>query len=216
MTDLTQAEAALRADDLHIEPLVGEADRLTAIEGIRALMRLLDDDPERPGLVDTPARWIKALGELAGPGEHAPTAADLLGRVFPDVVPTGEPITVGPIPFRTVCEHHLLPFTGTAWIAYTPSRGEQGWRVAGLSKLPRLVALHARQLNVQESMTRRIAQDMEAYLEPAGVSVGVIAEHTCTTLRGATATGTMMRTFAYAGTHDETNHRDRFSALLGR
>jgi GTP cyclohydrolase IA len=178
-------------------------------DGIRALIRYAGDDPDRPGLAETPDRWLRAMMELVGPDEDAPTAADLLGKVFPDVAPTGEPITVGPIPFRTVCEHHLLPFTGTAWIAYTPSTG----RTVGLSKLPRLVALHARALNVQESMTRGIAEDIEHYLKPEGFSIAVVAEHTCTTLRGARATGTLMRTYAFSGTHDTAAERVRVEAL---
>lgn len=187
---------------------------LAAISGLRAVIELLGDDPDRPGLLDTPRRWVKAMSELAAPCDDMPQAPALLARVFPDVVPTGEPITVGPVPFRTVCEHHLLPFTGTAWIAYTPSAGpDGGWRVCGLSKLPRLVALHARRLNVQESFTRAIADDLGIHLKPAGYSVAVVAEHTCTTLRGAVATGTMMRTYAYYGSHDTPAERVRMAGL---
>lgn len=198
------------------ETLTAVEDRHDAIDGVRALISLLGDDPDRPGLTDTPARWVKAMLELAGPTDDMPQAADLLARVFPDVVPTGEPITVGPVPFRTVCEHHLLPFVGTAWIAYTPSHGPQGWRVCGLSKLPRLVALHARQLNVQESFTSRIGNDLGRHLAPQGYSVAVVAEHTCTTLRGAIATGTLMRTYAYDGTHDTDAERVRMNRLTSR
>jgi GTP cyclohydrolase I len=181
-----------------------------AEEGIRALIALAGDDPHRAGLIDTPGRWTRAILELIGPpGDDEPTAAQLMSRVFPDVPDTSEPVTVGPIPFRTVCEHHLLPFTGAAWIAYTPSPG----RTVGLSKLPRLVALHARQLNVQEAFTRRIAADLAQHLEPVGYSVGVVAEHTCTTLRGARAAGTMMRTYAFGGTHDTPGERARLDHL---
>lgn len=182
-------------------------------DGIRAMITMAGDDPNRPGLAETPARWLKAMLELVGPDpdEDAPDAATLMGRTFPDIHTAGEAITVGPIPFRTVCEHHLLPFTGSAWIAYTPAGG----RVVGLSKLPRLVALHARALNVQERFTTDLAVDIAGYLEPAGYSVGVIAEHSCTTLRGARATGTLMRTYAFGGTHNNPAERTRMDRLTG-
>lgn len=177
--------------------------------GIRALIRLTGDDPDRPGLTDTPARWARAMLELVGDDPADPTAEELLSKVFPDVEHTGEPVTVADIPFRTVCEHHLLPFTGITHISYTPDGG----RVVGLSKLPRLVDLHARQLNVQESFTYRIAHDIQTHLRPLGYSVSVLASHACTTMRGARATGATMRTAAFYGTHDTPAERARIEAL---
>lgn len=166
-----------------------------ALLGIRALLRLMGEDPDRPGLVNTPTRVLKAYLELAGrPGnpEHD------LAVVFGDVAHPGTPVTVGPIPFVSLCEHHLLPFTGTAWVAYVPNRG----RVVGLSKLPRTVAHYAARPQVQERLTAQIADALVEYVQPVGCAVLVQGEHTCMSLRGAKASG-QMETYDLRGTMRE-------------
>jgi GTP cyclohydrolase I len=169
-------------------------DTRIAHEGIRALLRLLGEDPDREGLVETPDRWIKAYRELcAAPGDPAV----LLGRVFKDDIayPTDEIVAVGPIRFTSLCEHHLLPFTGTAWVAYLPS--ERG--VVGLSKLPRLVDHFAQRPQVQERLTTQITDTLVEHLEPEAAGCIIRATHTCMSLRGVKKDGADMVTSVLRG-----------------
>lgn len=155
-----------------------------AMQGIRALLELVGEDPYRDGLAETPARVVKAYREMCGrPGDPAVD----LAKVFPDVGDASSPVTVGPIPFTSVCEHHLLPFTGTAYVAYVPDGG----RIVGLSKLPRTVQHYAKRPQVQERMTSQIAQALTDHLNPLGVAVLVRGQHSCMSLRGACASGWM-------------------------
>jgi len=168
-----------------------EPDYVHAVAGVRALLRLMGEDPHRPGLVNTPERVVRAYLEMAaqpGDPEHD------LGVVFSDVRHPGTPVTVGPIPFVSLCEHHLLPFTGTAWVSYVPNVG----RVVGLSKLPRTVAHYAARPQVQERLTAQIADALVQYVQPAGVGVLIQGVHTCMRLRGAKAGG-QMRTYDVRG-----------------
>lgn len=162
-------------------------DVAVAISGIRALLRLMGEDPDRPGLVNTPKRVVKAYLEMASrPGnpEHD------LSTVFSDIEHPDTPVIVGPVPFVSLCEHHLLPFTGEAWVSYVPTLG----RVVGLSKLPRTVQHFAARPQVQERLTQQIADALTEYLDPTGVGVLVRGDHTCMSLRGAKTSGARMET----------------------
>ena len=163
-----------------------------AQDGIRALLRLMGEDPERSGLLDTPARVVKAYREVsARPGDPA----TLLARTFDDVeYPTDELIAVGPIPFTSLCEHHLLPFTGTAWIAYLP-----GDSVVGLSKLPRLLDHFAQRPQVQERLTTQVADALVEHLDPEAAACVIHATHTCMSLRGVKKQGAAMVTSVLRG-----------------
>lgn len=165
----------------------------TALAGVRALLRLVGEDPDREGLVETPARVVKAYTELASaPGDPAV----LLSRIFKDVdYPTDEIVAVGPIPFTSLCEHHLLPFTGHAWVGYLPS--ERG--VVGLSKLPRLVDHYAQRPQVQERLTTQIADALVSYLDPEAAGCIIHATHTCMSLRGVKKIGAVMVTSVLRG-----------------
>lgn len=165
-----------------------------AKDGVRALLTLMGRDPDDPGVLDTPARVVKAYRELAAsPGDPAV----LLSRIFNDVdYPTDEMIAVGPIPFTSLCEHHLLPFTGHAWVAYLP--GEIG-TVVGLSKLARLVDHYAMRPQVQERLTTQIADALEEHLTPRGAGCIVTASHTCMSLRGVKKLGAEMVTSVLRG-----------------
>ena len=175
----------------------------TALTGMRALLRLLGEDPNRPGLINTPARVVKAYMEIAGrPGDPGLD----LAVVFSDVKHPGTPVTVGPIPFVSLCEHHLLPFTGTAWVSYVPRKG----RVVGLSKLPRTVAHFAGRPQVQERLTAQIADALVRYLDPLGAAVLVRGEHTCMSLRGAKTEGALMETFDLRGNMQQDPYRREF------
>jgi GTP cyclohydrolase I len=168
-------------------------DVVNALRGIHALLRLMGEDPDRPGLTGTPARVVRAYLEMAArPGDPGHD----LAVVFADIDHTNTPVVVGPIPFVSLCEHHLLPFTGEAWVAYVPSTG----RVVGLSKLPRTVRHYAARPQVQERLTQQIAEAVDTYLEPAGVGVLVRGDHTCMSLRGARTSGARMTTTDLRGT----------------
>lgn len=170
-----------------------ELRRTRALDGIRALLELMGEDPDREGLVETPARVVKAYLELTGrPGDPEV----LLGRTFTDVdYDPDSMIAVGPIEFTSLCEHHLMPFPGRAWVAYVPS----GSRVVGLSKIPRLVEHYARRPQVQERLTAQIATALEEHLEPLGVGVVLSASHGCMGHRGVRKPGASMHTSALRG-----------------
>ena len=179
-----------------------------ALAGIRALLRLMGEDPDREGLRETPARVVKAYRELSRrPGD--PVA--LLGRVFADTdYQADQMVAVGPIEFVSLCEHHLLPFTGKAWVAYIP----EGDRVVGLSKLPRLVDHYAGRPQVQERMTSQVADAIERHLEPRGVAVVVRAHHSCMGLRGVRKPDALMTTSSLHGAFKENPEtRAEFLAL---
>jgi GTP cyclohydrolase IA len=169
-------------------------------EALRQVIRTLGEDPEREGLRDTPKRVIEALLELtAGYEEDAGTT---LGRVFHEDY--DEMVLVRNIPFVSLCEHHLLPITGMASVAYLP-----GGRIVGLSKLSRVVQVFARRLQSQERMTHEIASAIDEHLAPRGVAVLINAEHACMGLRGVRTPATMV-TSAYRGEFTEVDRRKEF------
>lgn len=169
------------------------ADAARARHGIRALLRLMGEDPDREGLADTPARVVRAMLEMTQrPGDPA----TLLARIFKDVdYPTDELISVGPIEFVSICEHHLLPFTGTAYIAYLPSE----YGIVGLSKLPRLLDHYAARPQVQERLTTQVADALDRFLQPEAAGCIITAAHTCMSLRGVQKTGANMTTSVLRG-----------------
>lgn len=166
--------------------------RKTAEEGVRAMIALTGDNPDRAGVEDTPRRVVDALLDMTDrPGDPA----TLLGRVFTDTGDANQMVTVGPIEFTSVCEHHLLAFTGQAWVAYIPSNGV----VVGLSKLPRLVEHFARRLQVQERLTEQIADAIDTHLDPLGVGVRIVSTHSCMAVRGVRKPEARMTTTALRG-----------------
>src|SRR5690625_2912895 len=168
------------------------SDRDRALQGVRDILSYLGQNPDRPGLTQTPRGAVDALVErTSAPGSPAP----LLSVVFDDAGPTDQMITLTGVEFTSLCEHHLLPFTGTATVAYLPEDG----RVVGLSKLARLVEHHARQPQVQERLTGAIAEDLTHHLAPRGVGVAIDATHTCMGLRGIRKPEATMRTPALPG-----------------
>lgn len=169
------------------------ADYDQAEAGVRALLRLMGEDPTREGLADTPARVVKAYLEMAEhPGEEA---ARILSRQFDDGPAEGEMVTVTGIQFVSMCEHHLLPFTGTAAVSYIPN----GVRVVGLSKLPRLLHHYAHRPQVQERLTYQVTQALDTYLDTNGAACRIEATHSCMSLRGVRAQGAAMVTTSLTG-----------------
>lgn len=174
-------------------------------ENVRRLLQHIGEDPTREGLLDTPKRVVKALTEMTA--GYLLDPAQVLGTTFGDTC--DEMIVVSPIEFTSTCEHHLLPFTGTATVGYVP-----GDRVVGLSKLPRLVDLFAHRLQIQERMTNQIADAIEEHLRPRGVGVILSAHHTCMSCRGVRKQGTQMTTSALRGyMKDDPKARAEFLAF---
>lgn len=164
--------------------------RQLVAEHMKYILSHLGEDPDRDGLIETPLRVAKALGELTS--GYAVDPAALL-KTF-DNDGTRDMVVVRDIPFYSLCEHHMLPFTGTAHIAYVP-----GDRIVGLSKFARLVDAFARRLQVQERLTNQIATTLDETLAPAGVMVVVEAEHFCMAMRGVQKQGSKTITSAVRG-----------------
>jgi len=155
----------------------GSRDLAAAEQAAAAFLRALGVPLDRPGLAKTPRRMTKAYAELLTPREFDLTT-------FPNDGGYDELVLVRDIPFTSVCEHHLLPFLGRAHVGYLP-----GDRILGLSKLARLVELFARGPQVQERLTKQVADWLDKRLRPRGVGVVLEAEHMCMTLRGVQAGG---------------------------
>lgn len=153
-----------------------ERDEGRPTDAVVRLLEFIGEDPTRDGLRDTPRRVTAALAEMTA--GYAMDAAAILSVSFD--VPCDEMVVIRAVPFTSLCEHHVLPFAGTAALAYIPRAG----RVVGLSKLARLVEAYARRLQVQERMTTQIADAMETHLAPQGVGVILRAVHSCMACRG--------------------------------
>ena len=174
----------------------------------RGILEEIGEDPERDGLLRTPARVAKALRFLTS-GYNADVREILNGALF-DAEGYEEPILVKDIEFYSLCEHHMLPFFGKASVAYLP-----GKRIVGLSKIPRLVDLFARRLQVQERMTKQIAAALEEFLEPRGVAVSLTGTHLCMAMRGVEKQASQTTTTAFAGDYQrDPNRRKEFLAQL--
>jgi GTP cyclohydrolase IA len=176
---------------------------------VREILTEIGEEPDREGLVGTPVRVHRMYTELTA-GYHVDPARLMNGAVFD--VDYSEMVVVKDIPFYSLCEHHLLPFFGVAAVAYIP-RG----RVIGLSKIPRIVEMYARRLQVQERLTQQIADFLQDHLAPQGVGVVVEATHLCAVMRGVRKPGTVMTTSAVLGlfrSRDKT--RSEFLAHIER
>lgn len=175
----------------------------------RGILEEIGEDPEREGLLRTPARVAKALRFLTS-GYKAELRDVLNGALF-DAEGYEEPILVKDIEFYSLCEHHMLPFFGKASVAYLP-----GKRIVGLSKIPRLVDLFARRLQVQERMTKQIAAALVDALEPRGVAVSLTGVHLCMAMRGVEKQASQTTTTAFTGDYQrDPNRRREFLALIG-
>jgi GTP cyclohydrolase IA len=160
-------------------------------EAVLALLRAVGEQPAREGLLNTPKRVARMYTELLS-GYHADPQKIINDALFN--ITYDEMVIVRDIEFYSLCEHHMLPFLGRAHIAYMPDG-----KVIGLSKIPRLVDVFARRLQVQERMTRQIADLLQELLEPKGVAVVVEGLHLCTMMRGVKKHGARMTTSAMLG-----------------
>lgn len=175
-------------------------------DAVTRLLEYIGEDPRRDGLVDTPARVVKALREMTE-GYHL-DAKTILERTFDEHC--DDMIMVRDIPFTSLCEHHLLPFTGTATVGYIPHKSGG---VVGLSKLARLVEMHARRLQVQERMTAAIAADIEEHLGAFGVGVVVRAYHSCMAVRGVRKSAEMVTSTMLGAMREDARARAEFLDL---
>jgi GTP cyclohydrolase I len=174
---------------------------------IRQLLAALGEDPGREGLVDTPKRVDKSLRFLTS-GYHADVDHVLNGALF--TVDYSEMVIVKDIDFFSLCEHHLLPFFGKCHIAYLPRE-----RVIGLSKIPRLVDVFSRRLQIQERLTNQIAQTIEEKIDPLGVAVVKEATHLCMAMRGVEKQNSFAVTSAMLGAfRNSTRTRHEFLELI--
>lgn len=177
---------------------------------VREILLAVGEDPERDGLKDTPERVARSYAELfAGLGKDA---SDVLGTTFD--VAHDELILVKDIELASSCEHHLLPFHGVAHIGYIPAKDG---RVAGLSKLARLVDVYARRPQIQERLVGEIADALVEHLNPGGVIVVIEAEHMCMSLRGVRKPGSKTITSAVRGSlRNAATRAEAMSLILGR
>jgi GTP cyclohydrolase I len=182
-------------------------DRSDVEAAFRTIIRWAGDDPDRPGLVETPARVSRAFEEFFAGYRQDPEL--MLQKTFEEIEGYDEMVVLRGIRFESHCEHHLAPIVGRAWVAYIP----QG-RVVGISKLARVVEAYAKRLQIQEKMTAQIANTIEKVLKPKGVGVIVKATHHCMTTRGVHQPGTDLVTSRMLGCfRDDPLTRQEFLSL---
>ena len=196
--------ADLESVPLHIVAGRAEIDLPAAQRAVADLLTALGRDPHSAHLADTPRRVAHAYAEMLTPREFELTT-------FPNDEGYDELVLAKDIPVQSLCEHHLLPFQGVAHVGYLP-----GQRILGLSKLARVVELFARDLQVQERLTKQVADWLQDHLDPKGVGVVIEAEHQCMSLRGVRAVGSRTVTSSLQGVlRDNQSSRQEFFALTG-
>jgi GTP cyclohydrolase I len=179
-----------------------------ALDAVRTLIRWAGDDPDREGLRGTPGRVVRAYGEFFEGYTQDPVA--YLSRTFEEVEGYDEMVVLRDIPLESHCEHHMVPFVGKAHIAYLPDH-----RVVGISKLARVLDVYARRLQIQEKLTRQVAEAIQEVLQPKGVGVVIEATHGCMTSRGVHKTGVKMVTSCLLGDfRDDPSTRREFLAMI--
>jgi len=189
---------------------VPEFDHPRAEAAVRELLAAMGEDPEREGLRETPARVARAWAELTAGIRQQPQ--DVLTTTFD--LGHDEMVLVRDIELWSMCEHHLVPFTGVAHVAYIPA--ESG-KITGLSKLARLVDVYSKRPQVQERLTTQVADALMEILEPRGVMVVIEAEHLCMTMRGVRKAGARTITSAVRGSMRESATRaEALSLIHGR
>jgi GTP cyclohydrolase IA len=194
----------MSAKDSSIRPTPEEAE-----EAVRTLLRWAGDDPSREGLIDTPARVVRAYEEFFAGYSVDPVA--LLERTFEEINGYDEIVLLRDIRLESHCEHHMVPIIGRAHVAYLPYR-----RVVGISKLARVVEAFARRLQIQEKLTVQIADTIQEVLQPRGVAVMIEAAHQCMTTRGVHKPGVTMVTSHMLGAfRDDPSTRRELLAMIG-
>jgi GTP cyclohydrolase I len=194
------------SDQFEADPPIS-ADRMLEFENIiRRELEIIGEDPHREGLLKTPERVAKSMSWLTR--GYAMDVADVVGdAVFEEE--HASMVMVRDIELYSMCEHHMLPFFGRAHIAYIPNG-----KIVGLSKLPRIVEVFARRLQVQERLTEQVAQAIQDVLQPSGVGVVIECEHLCMMMRGVEKQSSRTITSALRGSFkDDAKTRDEFLSL---
>jgi len=183
--------------------------REQAEAAVRTLLRWTGDDPDREGLIDTPARVVRAYEEFFAGYETDPV--ELLARSFEETDGYDEMVVLRDIRLESHCEHHVVPILGRAHIAYLPAG-----RVVGISKLARVLEVYAKRLQIQEKLTAQVANCINDVLKPKGVAVVIEAAHQCMTTRGIHKPGVTMVTSRMLGAfRDDASTRREFLAMIG-
>jgi len=182
--------------------------REEAERAVRTLLLWAGDDPDREGLVDTPARVVRAYEEFFAGYETEPV--EMLARTFEETDGYDEMVLLRDIRLESHCEHHMVPIIGRAHVAYLPHR-----RVVGISKLARVVEAYAKRLQIQEKLTAQIANTINDVLQPKGVAVVIEAAHQCMTTRGIHKPGVSMVTSRMLGAfRDDATTRREFLTMI--
>lgn len=181
-----------------------------AEEAVRTLIAYTGDDPQREGLLETPARVVRSYDQFFGGYEEDPEL--VLSKTFEEVGGYDEMVTVRDICLHSHCEHHMVPFIGVAHVAYLPDN-----RIVGLSKLARVVEVYARRLQIQEKLTVQIANTIDKVLEPRGVAVVIEAQHQCMTTRGVMKPSSVTVTSRMTGAfrRNDATRREFLSMIRG-
>jgi GTP cyclohydrolase I len=181
---------------------------MTAEGAVRSIIEAIGDDPDREGLRETPARVRRSWEKLYG--GYKQSAGDILQTVFTEGA-CNEMVVLRDCEFYSTCEHHMLPFFGSAHIGYIPNGA-----VVGVSKLARLVEVYSRRLQIQEQLTTQVADAIEAHLKAKGVMVILEAQHFCMTSRGVEKQHSKMVTSAIRGVFEKSDTRNEFMRLIGK
>ncbi|MCB0359440.1 MAG: GTP cyclohydrolase I FolE [Bdellovibrionales bacterium] len=174
----------------------------------RQLLQAIGEDPDREGLRETPARYVRAFEELTR-GYHESLDDIVHEAIFTERY--SEMVLVRDIEFYSLCEHHILPFFGKAHVAYVPDG-----KIIGLSKIPRIVRMYARRLQVQERLTEQVADGLKELLNPMGVACYIEASHLCMMMRGVQSQSSVMVTNAMRGVFLKNEAtRNEFMTMIG-
>ncbi|MGW4649252.1 GTP cyclohydrolase I FolE [Kitasatospora sp. NPDC004289] len=192
------------------DPAIGEFDQKRAEAAVRELLLAIGEDPDREGLLETPARVARAYKEIFAGLWQKPE--DVLSTTFD--LGHDEMVLVKDIEVYSTCEHHLVPFRGVAHVGYIPSTSG---KITGLSKLARLVDVYARRPQVQERLTSQVADSLMRILEPRGAIVVIECEHMCMSMRGIRKAGAKTITSAVRGQlRDPATRAEAMSLIIGR
>lgn len=174
---------------------------------VKNILHYIGENPEREGLIDTPARVVDAMGEFFS--GYSVNPEDVLAKTFQDVEDFKEIVLVRDIRLESHCEHHMAPMIGIAHVAYVPDA-----KIVGLSKIARLVEVYSKRLQTQERMTKEIASSLEACLNPLGVAVIIKAKHQCMTMRGVHKPTSSTVTAQWIGCFEEEKWQNKLHSLL--